>query len=339
MYNRIIINIKPLGFMWPTVDPFLFCVHHLDIYPKGNDNLGPKASLAGRYLGQDFTSKDGWRMYHGERVPGFPAHPHRGFETVTAVLRGFVDHSDSHGAAGRYGAGDVQWMTAGAGLQHCEMFPLLNKDSENPSELFQIWINLPKERKFCDPHYAMLWAETVPTLTKTDETGKKIEIRIVAGKYDKVTAPQPAPDSWAADPKNEVGIWIVKMDADAKWIIPEASARVNRMLYFYQGETIKVAGIDITPMNSMELFAGQEVVVENGNNDGHLLLLQGIPIDEPVAQHGPFVMNTSQEIQQAIRDYHATQFGGWPWQSYDNVHPREKGRFAMYSDGKEEIKG
>jgi redox-sensitive bicupin YhaK (pirin superfamily) len=143
MYNKLIINIKPLGFTWETSDPFLFCVHHNDHYPAGNDQLGPAASLKGRNLGQDFTARDGWRMYHGETIPGFPAHPHRGFETVTVVLKGLVDHSDSHGASGRYGNGDVQWMTAGAGLQHSEMFPLLDKNNPNPLELFQIWLNLP----------------------------------------------------------------------------------------------------------------------------------------------------------------------------------------------------
>jgi hypothetical protein len=103
MYNKIITNIKPLGFTWETTDPFLFCVHHLDHYPRGNDQLGPAASLAGRNLGQDFSTRNDWRMYHGQVIPGFPAHPHRGFETITVVLNGFVDHSDSHGAAGRSG--------------------------------------------------------------------------------------------------------------------------------------------------------------------------------------------------------------------------------------------
>ena len=169
MYNKLIIDIKPLGFVWDTIDPFLFCVHHLDNYPAGNEQLGPAASLEGRYLGQDFTVRDGWRMYHGERVPGFPEHPHRGFETVTVVLNGFVDHSDSHGAAGRYGNGDVQWMTAGSGLQHAEMFPLLNRDKPNPLELFQIWLNLPKARKFSKPYYNMLWGEDIPTNTDKDQ--------------------------------------------------------------------------------------------------------------------------------------------------------------------------
>jgi redox-sensitive bicupin YhaK (pirin superfamily) len=178
MYNRIIINIRPLGFMWDTLDPFLFCVHHKDDYPSANENMGPAVSMKGRNLGQDFTLKDGWRMYHGETVPGFPSHPHRGFETVTVVLNGLVDHSDSHGAAGRYGNGDVQWMTAGAGLQHSEMFPLLNKESENPLELFQIWLNLPAARKFANPHYSMIWAEDIPVYRAEDESGKKIEINV-----------------------------------------------------------------------------------------------------------------------------------------------------------------
>ena len=149
-------QIRPLGFQWQTLDPFLFCVHHEDFFPKGNDSLGPALSLAGRNIGQDFVTKDGWRMYHGEKVPGFPGHPHRGFETITVVRKGLVDHADSAGGLGRYGNGDVQWMTAGKGLLHSEMFPLLNRDSENPMELFQIWLNLPKKSKMVDPCYVMV---------------------------------------------------------------------------------------------------------------------------------------------------------------------------------------
>ena len=133
MYNKAIQSVRPLGFTWETRDPFLFSVHHLDVYPEGNDEMGPAASLSGRNMGQDFEPKDGWRMYHGMTVPGFPMHPHRGFETVTVVLEGFVDHSDSHGTSGRNGNGDVQWMTAGAGLQHAETFPLLNKKQKKIS--------------------------------------------------------------------------------------------------------------------------------------------------------------------------------------------------------------
>jgi quercetin 2,3-dioxygenase len=339
MYNKLISNIKPLGFMWPTSDPFIFCVHHLDNYPKGNDEMGPAASLSGRYLGQDFTIKDGWRMYHGERIPGFPAHPHRGFETVTVVLEGFVDHSDSHGSAGRYGMGDVQWMTAGSGLQHCEMFPLIKKDKGNPLELFQIWLNLPKKKKFADPHFKMLWANTIPKLELHDDNGKRIDIKVFAGSYGDAVAPAPAPDSWAADPANGVNIWTIRMEPGAKWKIPSASSEMHRTLYFYQGATIKLGGLDIEYYQAIEMLADQEAIIEACCEDAYMLLLQGLPINEPVVQHGPFVMNTPQEIQQAISDYRRTQFGGWPWEEHDHVHPREQGRFAKYPDGRVEVPG
>src|SRR5437764_15482760 len=108
-----VLSMTPLGIPCETRDPFLACMHHDDRYPAGNERLGPAASLAGRNLGQDFQGKSGWNMYHGEVVPGFPQHPHRGFETVTIVRRGFIDHFDSLGATARYGQGDVQWRTAG----------------------------------------------------------------------------------------------------------------------------------------------------------------------------------------------------------------------------------
>lgn len=339
MYNKVILNIKPLGFMWPVSNPFIFCVHHLDNYPAGNEKMGPAASLTGRYLGQDFTVKDGWRMYHGEEVPGFPAHPHRGFETVTVVLDGFVDHSDSHGAAGRYGMGDVQWMTAGAGLQHCEMFPLRNKDRGNPLELFQIWLNLPKKDKFAEPHFKMLWAEDIPAIHLEDDMGLATDIKIYAGTYGKTAAPAPAPDSWAASPEHGVNIWTIRMQKGARWKIPAAKAEMHRMLYFYKGENIRIAGMDISHKQAVEMLADQEVIIEAGQEDAFLLLLQGLPINEAVVQHGPFVMNTAGEIQQAIYDYRQTQFGGWPWERYDHVHPREQGRFARYANGKTETPG
>ena len=338
MYNKLITNIKPLGFVWETSDPFLFCVHHQDNYPAGNDQLGPAASLEGRHLGQDFTTKDGWRMYHGATVPGFPAHPHRGFETVTVVLNGFIDHSDSFGASGRYGNGDVQWMTAGAGMQHAEMFPLLNKDKPNPLELFQIWLNLPHLKKFCSPFYKMLWEEDIPVYEEKDKNGKLTKITIIAGKSGDKTAQPPAPDSWAADPANEVGIWLSEIEANGFWTIPASSPEINRTLYFYRGAEINIAGISVKPYNAVELLADQPVIVENGNEKAFLLLLQGRPISEPVVQHGPFVMNTAEEIQQAYSDYRKTQFGGWPWKRFDNVHARETGRYAKYPDGQEEFR-
>src|SRR3989454_9582475 len=129
--------IKPLGTPWETPDPYLFCMYHKDAYPAGNQQLGPAALLAGRNIGQDFEGKDGWRMYHGSTVPGFPQHPHRGFETVTIMRRGFIDHSDSLGATARFGQGDVQWLTAGEGGFHSGKFPPPQPDGAKTHTPFQ----------------------------------------------------------------------------------------------------------------------------------------------------------------------------------------------------------
>ncbi|MDF9800818.1 redox-sensitive bicupin YhaK (pirin superfamily) [Catalinimonas alkaloidigena] len=334
MSKSAVIDIKKLGFPWETSDPFLFCVHHEDAYPQGNKDMGPSASLTGRNIGQDFAGKDGWSMYHGSKVPGFPAHPHVGFETVTIARKGLIDHSDSLGAAGRFGDGDVQWMTAGKGVQHSEMFPLLKEDKDNPVELFQIWLNLPKAKKKADPHFAMLWGDTIPKYKTKDEEGRETSVAIVAGKIGDLQAPPPAPDSWAADPENEVAIWNIRMEANAQWTLPAAKSAVNRTLYFFKGDTVEVDGQEVANYKSIKLHADQEVRLKNGDEEGHLLLLQGKPISEPVVQYGPFVTNSNAEVQQVMQEFQRTQFGGWPWPSHEHVHPREKGRFAKYADGK-----
>lgn len=331
-------SIKPLGFPWDTQDPFLFCAHHADAYPKGNDEMGPDASLAGRNIGQDFEIKDGWRMYHGSTIPGFPYHPHRGFETVTIAKTGLVDHADSLGAAGRFGNGDVQWMTAGRGVQHSEMFPLLNKEEENPFELFQIWLNLPKASKMVEAHFKMLWSEKIPVLKKLDDSGKLTKVNIIAGALDGLVPPEPAPNSWAINPDNGVAIWTIKMEAGAEWEIPAATSEVNRTLYFYKGESIQVGSESIKHYHAVEVDASESINMKAGIDDCYLLVLQGKPINEPVAKYGPFVMNTQEEIQQTMKDYGKTQFGGWPWPRPDQVHDRDRGRFALYADGTEEVK-
>ncbi len=231
--SNVIKNIKPLGFPWVTQDPFLFCAYHDDVYPKGNGQLGPDASLEGRNLGQDFLFKDGWNMYHGSKVPGFPGHPHRGFETVTVANKGWIDHADSLGGAGRYGDGDVQWMTAGKGLQHSEMFPLIHEDKKNPSEVFQIWLNLPANKKMVEPDYKMLWAEQIPHL---EEEG--VSVKIIAGKLAGAMALEPTADSWAANANNEVAILTIELSPGSRWTLPACSQGVNRSLYFFKGNTL-----------------------------------------------------------------------------------------------------
>jgi quercetin 2,3-dioxygenase len=333
--NPVVLERQPLGFPWVTCDPFLFCVHHDDAYPAGNELMGPAASLAGRNLGSDFEIKDGFRMYHGEIVPGFPQHPHRGFETVTIARRGLIDHSDSLGAAARFGRGDVQWLTAGGGIVHSEMFPLLSRTEPNPVELFQIWLNLPPEDKLVEPHFTMLWDQHIPRREFLDGAGRLTEVTLIAGALDDKRPPPPPPRSWAARPDTDVAIWSIRMAPRAVWTMPPALGQGTlRTLYFFRGPSITLGGQAFSAHSALALRSDVEIRLEAGDGECELLLLQGRPIGKPVVQHGPFVMNTRQEIQNAILDYQRTRFGGWPWPKDDPVHAREEGRFARHADGR-----
>ena len=341
MSDSPVLSHQPLGFPWQTIDPFLFCVHHDDAYPAGNAAMGPQASLQGRNLGQDFARMHGWSMYHGHTVPGFPAHPHRGFETVTIVRQGFIDHSDSLGATARFGPGDVQWLTAGKGIVHCEMFPLRRQDAANPAELFQIWLNLPAAQKMAEPHFTMLWGEGIQTLHLPDSQGRVSTVRVVAGTFNSPQASArgmpPPPASWAAQAEGDVAIWTLRLPPGAHLTLPPAQhSATRRQLYFFKGQTLTLAGQSVAVQTVTEVQAQVHLELVNGDADAELLMLQGRPIGEPVAQHGPFVMNTQAEVAQAFADYRRTGFGGWPWGQPDPVHPRAQGRFARYADGRVE---
>lgn len=338
-----ILKAQPLSFPWPTIDPFLFCAYHDDAYPAANGQLGPAASLAGRPIGQDFSRKDGWSMYHGQSVPGFPAHPHRGFETVTIVRTGLIDHSDSLGAVARFGQGDVQWLTAGEGIVHAEMFPLLKSDQANPLELFQIWLNLPSQSKMVKPHFTMIWSDAVPRMQMLDTQGRATQVAVVAGKLQADDAPEqdlpaPPPDSWAATAESDVAIWTVHMAPGAHWTLPAASGSgTQRSLYFFKGSAVRIDGHHLDAHAALELNGGAAVELVNlGDEAAEFLLLQGKPIAEPVVQYGPFVMNTQAEIHQALADYRRTEFGGWPWADSAPVHGHAPERFARHPDGREE---
>ncbi len=333
-----ILNVKPLGFPWETSDPFLFCAYHDDAYPRSNGQMGPALSLAGREIGQDFSRKDGWSMYHGDSVPGFPAHPHRGFETVTIVRKGLIDHADSLGAAARFGQGDVQWLTAGQGVVHSEMFPLLDADQPNPLELFQIWLNLPTRSKMSPAHFTMLWSDRIPRLVSADATGRKTEVAVIAGALAGAGAPlPPPPDSWAAQQQSDVAIWTITMQPGARWTLPAATGEgTGRHLYFFKGELAQVGGETVSAPVAIELRGDTDVELVNGEGLGEFLLLQGRPVGEPVVQYGPFVMNTQAEIAQTMQDYRRTRFGGWPWPDSAPVHGADPARFARHPGGREE---
>ena len=229
---------KVLGSHWPTQDPFLFLVHHEDNFPKGNEQLGPREFLANTNFGSDFETSRAWRMYHGQKVPGFPMHPHRGFETVTLVLDGVVDHFDSAGGSGRYGKGDTQWMTAGSGLQHSEMFPLVHQQAHNPLHLFQIWLNLPSRDKFATPSYKMFWAEETPEITVGNSCAK-----VISGKFGDVVGIAPPPNSWAANPENQVRIMTIDLSEGEILYLKAESIGTLRSIYSYSGEELCLCAI------------------------------------------------------------------------------------------------
>ena len=328
-----IIDVVQLGFPWDGLDPFIFTVHHVDDYPAGNPNQGiDRERLLGRNLGSDFSYREGWSMYHGAEVPGFPQHPHRGFETVTVVRRGYVDHSDSLGATARYGGGDVQWLTTGSGIQHSEMFPLIKENDGNPLELFQIWLNLPPEAKMVPAHFGMLWSEDIPTIAPA----VGVSVDVIAGRIGEATPPSPPPDSWGSHPNGELAIWLIRLEAGATWTLPTAPSDVNRMLHCFLGEEAHVAGTSVTKDIGVQVRPDVPVEIRAMGGPVEFLMLQGRPIGAPVFQMGPFVMNSPEELRQAVVDYRATQFGGWPWNGPDPVHDRREGRFALHADGKVE---
>lgn len=326
----------PLGLHWPMFDPFLFCAHHNDAYPSGDERLGPTEPLTGRQIGSDFSGKDGWSMYHGTHVPGFPQHPHRGFETISYVRQGVMDHADSLGATARFSTGDVQWMTAGGGVQHSEMFPLVNPDGPNPVELFQIWLNLPAVDKMVDPYFTMLWRHTIPVFTGTGEA-EGVEVVVLAGELETLVGPKPPVNSWASRRESDIAIWHIKLAPGARWTLPPAAGPDTiRALYGFEGDGITVGGATLPADHGARVDATTPLELVNGPAPAELMLIQGRPIGEPVAQYGPFVMNTRAEIQQAMVDYQRTQFGGWPWPDHEPNHGPDRGRFARHVDGRVE---
>jgi len=223
----------------------------------------------------------------------------------------------------------VQWLTAGKGIVHSEMFPLLNQTGPNPAELFQIWLNLPKAGKMVEPYFSMLWADAIPR-----HVAPGVEVTIIAGGLEGITPLAPPPDSWASRSDANVAIWTIKLAPNARWTLPPTTKGTNRALYFFAGSRATVGDTSLRDKAGVQLRAEASPVINAGPDGAELLLLQGRPIGEPVVQYGPFVMNTQAEIQQAFQDYRRTQFGGWPWPQMDPVHGRDEGRFARHADGR-----
>lgn len=239
-----------------------------------------------------------------------------------------IDHSDSLGCSARFGRGDVQWLTAGRGIVHSEMFPLLDTAAPNPAELFQIWLNLPARSKLVDPYFTMLWSEDL-LCRRFGARGDSVVVTAIAGALDGTEPPAPPPNSWAADPDADVAFWHLEFDAGARWQLPPAAASTTRRtLYCFAGSGIEIDGNALASRTAAVLEPNAAPWLAAASGPAECLLLQGRPIGEPVAQYGPFVMNTRAEIETAFDDYRTDGFGGWPWPADDPVHGDDPTRFA-----------
>jgi redox-sensitive bicupin YhaK (pirin superfamily) len=219
------------------------------------------------------------------------------------------------------------------------MFPLIHQTHKNPTELFQIWLNLPKRSKMVEPHFKMLWSESVPKFSVA-ANGAIAHIEVLVGSLRQYKSTNTPPNSWAADANNHVAIYNIQLEPGATFELPETASGVNRSIYYYEGNGLQIGAQTIAHYHAADVDAAQVCAFKNGSESSKVLVLQGRPINEPVVQHGPFVMNSKEEIYQAFQDYQTTQFGGWPWERYDQVHDPKLGRFAKHADGRvEEPKG
>ncbi|CRM75614.1 quercetin 2,3-dioxygenase [Pseudomonas sp. 2822-15] len=228
---------------------------------------------------------------------GVGQHPHRGFETVTIVYKGEVEHRDSTGAGGTIGPGDVQWMTAAKGILHEEFHSEAFAQKGGALEMVQLWVNLPAKDKMTDAGYQTILDGDIPALPLADDAGS---LRLIAGEFAGAKGP--------ARTFTPIDVWDVRLNA-GKAVTLDLHAGRNTALVVLKG-TVQVNGQELVREGQLALFErdGDQLALES-NNDAMFLLLSGEPIDEPIVGHGPFVMNTEQEIHQAFADFQSGQFG------------------------------
>jgi len=225
---------------------------------------------------------------------GVGPHPHRGFETVTIVYAGEVEHRDSAGGGGEIGPGDVQWMTAGSGLIHEEFHGRAFARRGGPFEMVQLWVNLPAKDKLAPPRYQSLLAAEIPVVPLPDEQG---EVRVIAGLFAGKQGP--------ARTFTPIHVWNVRVRQRARLEVPEG---FTTLIVVLKGK-LQVNG-SATEAGSFARLDPRGTQIELESAEGAtLLVLSGQPIDEPIVGHGPFVMNTAREIQQAIVDYQMGKMG------------------------------
>ena len=231
---------------------------------------------------------------------GVGQHPHRGFETVTIVYKGEVEHRDSTGNGGVIGPGDVQWMTAASGILHEEFHSEAFARSGGALEMVQLWVNLPARDKMSAPGYQAIVDQEIPDLALKDHAGR---LRLIAGEFDGKRGP--------AHTFTQIDVWDIRLNA-GKSITLDLHQGRNTALVVLHG-AVEVNGQEVVREGQLALFErdGTQIRLE-ANNDAVLLILSGEPIDEPIVGHGPFVMNTDAEIQQAFVDFQSGKFGRMP---------------------------
>jgi hypothetical protein len=228
---------------------------------------------------------------------GVGQHPHRGFETVTIVYKGELEHRDSTGSGGKIGPGDVQWMTAASGILHEEFHSEAFARNGGTLEMVQLWVNLPARDKMAAAGYQTLLDSDIPNLPLKDQAGS---LRLIAGEFDGHTGP--------ARTFTPIDVWDMRLNAGKTLTLDLHEGR-NTALVVLRG-TVQVNGLERVREGQLALFErhGDQLLLE-ANNDALVLLLSGEPIDEPIVGHGPFVMNSEQEIHQAFADFQSGRFG------------------------------
>jgi hypothetical protein len=263
-----------------------FPVRSLFTYQGDTEVISPFLlfDYAGPYM---FKPNDGSPRGVGE-------HPHRGFETVTIVYDGEVSHRDSTGGGGTIGPGDVQWMTAGAGILHEEFHSRGFSRTGGPFRMVQLWVNLPAKDKDAPPAYQAITSKTIPSVALEGGT-----VRVIAGALGETVGP--------AKTFTPINLWDVRLDAGAEAPLPLPEGH-NSMIAVLSGH-ITVDGEGLGEAEIARLSVDGKDVTVRADGDAMILVLTGEPIDETVVGRGPFVMNSEAEIQQTIRDFQAGQFG------------------------------
>lgn len=324
------VKVSPIGMHWDTEDPFIFASHHEDDYPHGNRQQAPPLEeIRGRDLGRDYEMRFGYRMYHGKVVPGFPMHAHWGYETVTLAEKGFVDHHDTEGVQGRFGFGDVQWVSASSRYEHNEMYPLAEQEDRNPNDITQIFVNLPLELKNRENTVTTVWREEIPVVEGDGWTAK-----VICGSFDGRRTYSPSRNTWA---DGEHGVRIIRFSVEPGSSITIDPARdgASRNLYIITSGSATVLDVDVKGSSRVKILENRDVDVVNGQDQSVIWLLEGVPINQKMSMYGPVCLETLSEVRAGLDEIRRKEYHEWPWQYVDQAQPLGTERYIRYPDGTE----